>query len=373
MTNAFVGSNARFSRLFLFAIGIVCGISFVSRTSRADGATPADERHLGDDGREIAPNLYSKGNLRVAVACAENRLVEPGQGLRVTIDDAATPLTPLRTNALSSLTLDSDDAPVYLAMVTDIGFLAPPGTHRVRIEAPDCAPDEREIEISATHAIRIDGRLAVAKKMLSGPVGAPDGLGLGLGAFTSTFPDSLRAGVKNGTSFTIGDASTYGVLLSTTVQHRFFVLGVDTAFGFGSISGTVTPSSSAETYDFSASHMMLSGTLRLGARLPLEYFALLAGSGVGASLWMTTSGSVDSGSSGNSAAAFPPTGADVLWHVPLWAAVDIKPFCSWGVEVGGSYNVEPTNFDGNTVMLSASLMWQPSSSCSEGSGVTVSP
>ena len=371
MTNAFAVSNARFAPLPLFAIVIFFAISFTSRTGRADGTAPADDQRLGDDDREIAPNLYSKGNLRIAVACAENRLVEPSQGLRVTIDDAATPLTPLRTNALSSLALDSNDAPVYLAMVTDIGFLAPPGTHRVRIEAPDCAPDEREIEISATHAIRIDGRLAVAKKILSGPVGAPDGLGLGLGAFTSTFPDSLRTGVKNGTSFTIGDATTDGVILSTTIEHRYFALGVDTALGFGSLSGTLTPTSSTSTYDFTASHMMLSGALRLGARLPLEYVAILAGSGVGASLWMTTSGSVDEPS--NTAAAFPPTGADFLWDVPLWAAIEIKPFCSWGVEVGGSYNVEPTNFDGNTVMLNASLLWQPSSSCCEGSGVTVSP
>ncbi|MGH7294078.1 MAG: hypothetical protein ACRELB_04050, partial [Polyangiaceae bacterium] len=114
--------------------------------------------------------------------------------------------------------------------------------------------------------------------------------------------------------------------------------------------------------------------LRIGARLPLRYVALMAGSGVGGSMWISSyKVNTDSVGSGGIASTGLEGGLIGLWHLPLWAEVDLKPVCDFGVQLGAAYNWDPTDPNGGYPMFNASLMWQPAPSCSRTAKVDVSP
>ena len=64
---------------------------------------------------------------------------------------------------------------------------------------------------------------------------------------------------------------------------------------------------------------------------------------------------------------------DFLWHIPAWAMVDIKPFCDWGAQVGAAYDWDPSQSTQSFPIVNASILWQPSPSCSRTASVNVSP
>jgi len=333
----------------------------------------------------IAPRMYSKGNLRVGVSCAERFLLPGGGGgLRVTIDGSARPLQPVGVNALSSLALDEDDQPVVLSMPTDVGFLVAPGRHRVRITADDCAPDDRDVEVSGSHATHLTGRLPIANRWLDGPVGAPDGMGFLLGGFSAGYPSSLAsgttAGAFGGSTYSVDTKSVGGVWMSWSLERRFLLVAVDDAIGWGSLSGTVTapPSPAVGPTPTATGPFRFGGTilgdalaLRVGARLPLQYVSLAAGGGIGGSVWMMMGDKLEAGAA--TSGAEPPSGIQLAWDVPLWASATVKPFCDWGVQALGAYQWQPTAAGASTTMFGVGLEWQPSASCREAPGITVSP
>ena len=148
------------------------------------------------------------------------------------------------------------------------------------------------------------------------------------------------------------------------------------AVGAGSFSGvslnkSASASESGGPFPFSGSQFDNFVEIRAGVRLPLRYVALMAGSGIGGSMWISSytpdTGNVvdyDAGLEGNIA---------FLWHVPLWAAIDLKPVCDFGLQVSAAYNWDPTDPGGSYPMLNASLMWQPAPACSRTATVNVSP
>jgi hypothetical protein len=334
---------------------------------------------------ELAPALYEVGNLRIAVRCAES-FETPDRGLRVSLDGSAQPLPAVGTNGANWFGTDAHGHLIGGWVATDVGYVAPAGPHRVRIEAPDCVPEERDVVLSAFHPEHIDGRLSVASPMLEGPAGAPDGLGLVLGGFTAPYPESLRSGVStmgiSPTAYSIDPTSTQGVWLSTSYEHRYFALGLDLTFGAGQVAGTVRSLPGAPLVTpIATGPLPFSGTvfdnglaLRIGARLPLRYATLAAGSGIGGSLWMMTQAKVDgSGATGGVVVADAPQGLNATWDVPLWTSVTLKPFCGFGMQALASYEAEPSNSWHGGVTLGAGLLIQPSASCTENPGIDVKP
>lgn len=333
----------------------------------------------------IAPPLYDTGNLRVAVRCAE-RLLLPGEGgLRVTIDGLDEPLQPAHVNGLSGLALTRHGRAVLLSLPGDVGYLVAPGRHRLRIEADDCAPDVRDVDVSGSHATHVDGRLPVADDWLAGPVGAPDGLSYVFGGFSSGLPASLASGTTaspygGDSTYSIDTKSLGGVWLSFAYERRFLDVAFDTAIGGGAVSGTVVgiaPSATGSSpaaagpFRFTGSVMDDALALRVGARVPLEYVSLAAGAGLGGSMWLMLGEKVDSGSATSNVR--PPSGVQLAWDVPLWASATVKPFCDWGVQAMGAYQWQPTAAAASTVMVGVGLEWQPSAACREAPGITVSP
>jgi len=325
----------------------------------------------------LAPNLYEQGNLRISVVCAET-FATPESGLHVDLDGA--PLKAVGTNAIVGISTDQDGTASVVSAPTDVGYLAPPGPHHLRIESPDCVADDRDVNFSAVYAEHISGRLAIANPALLGPVGAPNSWGFGLGMFTSSYPDSLRAGVSSPnilpTSYSVDRAAVQGISLSSSVERRHLLIAADDLIGWGSIAGTAqalpsfgTPGSAPMA--FTGSVLENSTQLRIGMRVPLSYVALAAGAGLGLTLWTTNSVQVSGGAA--QVAPIALEGMTAMWDVPLWASATFKPSCNWGVQVLASYEVQPTDTSGNMTVMTAGLQWQPSASCEEPPGLTLTP
>jgi hypothetical protein len=356
------------------------------RARAAREARAADEP---GDGDVVAPNLYSEGNLRVAAWCAERTSVlTPVDGLRVVLDGKSDPEKPLKANIVTTMgtqTVNNRQVPVMVQDVTDIGFVVPPGPHHLSIQAPDCASVETDVKLSGTHATSVAADMEVSADMLRGPVGAPAGFAWLLGGYAMSIPHSLLYKAQVTSIDGIGASDAAGTkfggagLLGFTYEHRYFTMGILYGVGAGSFSGVVfnrnaTSGELGGPFPFTGSEFQNMVEIRVGARLPLRYAALAAGSGIGGSMWIG-SYSVDTSKAPPSSItdANVEGGLDLLWHVPLWASVDLKPFCDWGVQVGGAYNWQPTGLDGSYAMLHAALLWQPSPSCARTAGVSISP
>jgi hypothetical protein len=329
----------------------------------------------------IAPNLYPEGNLRVAVYCAESiEIRTPETGLRVLIDGKTDGEKSLKTNFMTTLgtqTVNKVQVPVTLMNYTDVGFLVHPGLHHLRIETDDCAPLDADVTISGTHAVNVEANMEVSKDVLKGPVGAPWGGAWLFGASYGTMPSALFQ-PHEGTHYAgYGTPSTIGGLLGFTYEHRYFAAMFNYFIGYGSYSGTATQemptTGSAPTTAFSGSQFDMMVELRLGARLPLHYVTLMAGSGIGASMWIASATASTSATATTDFGGTLPDSLSGFWHIPLWGAVDIKRFCNWGIEIGGALNVQPTAFDGSYTLFHAGFIYQPSPSCERVAGINVSP
>ena len=328
----------------------------------------------------LAPALYERGNLRIAVACAESYFVTMQDGLRVYIDGA--PLDELALNGESYVTSDADGNVETDWAPTDIAFLVGPGHHQLRIEAPECVTDERDVDIAAEYATRIGGRLAVRDPDLMSPTAAPNGYSLVLGGYLADGAGIPSAGSSGSGSFsstyTNDRPSSQGFLFSNGIERRHFAFWVDEMIGWGSISGTVSWQqplpfgvASAGPFRYTGTVIDNSMTIRIGARLPIRNIALAAGTGIGASLLDFASTPVDSSSS-----MFQPplpSGVDFEWYVPAWSSVTIKPSCGWGVQAVASYNVEPSSGFAGALRFLAGVEIQSAAACSEPPHIEVKP
>jgi hypothetical protein len=333
------------------------------------------------DGDGIAPNLYEQGNLRIAATCAEHRgVLAPGDGLTVVLDGKPEPEKPLKANILTSMgtqMVNNVAVQTLFHEVGSVGFIVPPGPHHLTLRAPDCDPVEADVRVSGTHSTDVTADMDVSSAFLAGPVGVPAGLGLAIGGYYGGIPHSV---LYQGQVKTIDGAPTQGGgVFELTYDHRFLTLGMLYAVGGGSYSGTVynpTPGSGELPGPFPVHGSQLENLveLRVGGRLPLRYVALSAGSGIGGSMWIGT-GTVDTSSVPltSIADAQAPQGVNVLWHVPLWAAIDLKPACDFGVRLTGAYDWQPTGNGGSFLLVGAELLWQPSPACSRTPGVNISP
>ena len=332
------------------------------------------------DAEGIAPNLYAEGNLRIAATCAEHKgALTPADGLSVVVDGKAEPEKPLKTNMNASVQMAQNGkvaVPVLVSAVSDVGFILPPGPHHLSILAPDCASVETDVKLSGTHATEVGADMEVSSESLKGPVGAPWGFAWVLGAYYSQIPSALlHQGQISGVD---GTPMAGGGTLGFTYEHRNFTIGLMYDAGYGNFSGVLkNPSPTAGesgTASFTGSQFGNIVEVRAGVRLPLRYVALMAGSGIGGSMWITdaTANTYVTGSS-TIYDVTAPQGIKLFWHLPLWAAIDLKPVCDFGVQISAAYNLDPTSLDASYGMVGAALLWQPSPACARPPGLRVTP
>ena len=307
-------------------------------------------------------------NLLVSIACAQLPFVTPDTGLRLTVDGKLLSLG--RTDFALSTMLTPHGHEVAVTVPTDVAYAAPPGIHQLRIAAPGCADMNRTVQISPIMPIVLEGSLPTNPN-LRGPVDAPDSFGFAIGGFYSSFPKVMTSGAVSSVAdnpghYAIDHSTAAGLSLSSGWDWRYVTMRIDGRFGLGSYSGEATPATNlgdptARPAPLSGSLFTSSLAVRIGARLPLHYVALSAGSGIGGSVWTLMGAKIDGDANADTSNLHGITG---IWEVPLWASVDLKPMCDWGVELTGSYDVAPTNLDSNTVTFGAALLWQPSGACS---------
>ncbi len=308
----------------------------------------------------------SGGNLRVSVNCADT-WATPDSGLQLTVDGVAVPS--LGTNGVDAVGYTRHGNPFVQYVTTDVGYAVTPGTHHIQLDAPGCASGGQDVEVWPFIPRMISGRLETTDSSLLGPVGAPDGLGLMVGAYGVGHPAHPGSYNVFSATYAYDPGTTEGGLLSLSYEHRNFVAAFDVRLGTQSTSGTAMYNGSINEsrgpFAFTGSEVSLGGVVRVGARLPLRDVALEAGTGIGGDAVIPTGGSV------NTTTVPAPNDADGDWFVPLWASATIKPTCNWGAQVLASYELHPTASSESAVSVAAGLIWQPSASCSEAPGLSV--
>ncbi len=305
--------------------------------------------------------LTSGGNLRVDVRCADF-WATPDHGLRVSVDGVA---QPARMNGVDTVGYGAHS----VWEPTDVGFVVAPGHHRLAIAAPGCASSARDVDISAEFATHVTGRLEVTDPALAAPITAPDGTGLALGYFHIPHPAHPDYDDSYQTSYAY-DRSTYqGLLLSVLYEHRNLAAIGDLGFGTASMSGIATYVG-AELPDgatrlpqpFAGTTHVVRLDVRVGARIPARWFGLSGGAGLGVNAYLPVTNFSEEGVITLAHAPNDPQG-DVF--VPAWAAFTVKPMCSWGAQLVATYDIHPTSTGESAAMISAGVIWQPSSACSE--------
>jgi len=304
------------------------------------------------------------GNLRVNVKCADY-WATPDTGLAVTIDGRAYPA--LGTNGISGFDLEvyhHVPAPLWSWTPTDVGYLVPPGVHRVSITAPGCSALEQDVHIAPYRPVILDGRLP-ASAALSGPTDAPDGLGIAFGAFTRAQQAHGATNDLFSTSYTFDATTVQGASLAISSQTRALVLAWDVAFGSAPVTGTSRYQTDAAVA-FSGDEYITRFGFRVGGRIPLHELAVSGGSGIGGDMIITSAQGAD-----KTAFAQAPSGFDGDWYIPLWTQLTLKPSCNWGATLYASYDFHPTARDESAPAFGASILYEPSAACSEPAGVRV--
>jgi hypothetical protein len=258
----------------------------------------------------------AKGNLRVAVACAES-VATPERGLVVRVDGE-----PLEPTAINShvIWISHRGGSVPLNVLDDIGYDTSPGVHRVEIGATSCASDAFDATITSTGSEFATGRLAITDRALTGPTGAPNGGGVVLGTWIGRDPVAAQDEI--------------GGMLSGTLERRHVALAADLMMADGA------------TFDSAVQ-------LRAGVRAASNLFAVAAGSGLGAEIWETGM----------------PAGADASFYVPVWAAFTVKPSCDVGLQLLAQYDVRPTSLSASSAVVGVGLLLQPSDACRRAPGI----
>jgi len=209
----------------------------------------------------------------------------------------------------------------------------------VRVQHPGCLSLTTTATATAQAPGMVDGMLPPDTPWLNGtPAGSPNGWRASAGvsestihfkAFQNALNTSSTQSVSSSSSPDVGVAAA-GPSVSAGLVLRWFTLLADARWIWGSTNGTAP----AVTYGgqrpilatMSSSASLREGNIgiRLGPRFPI-YFAALS-FGVGGSLGVL--GISPSQSSNGGVTMFAPSG-------DLWGAIDARPLCDWGVQVGG--------------------------------------
>jgi hypothetical protein len=169
----------------------------------------------------------------------------------------------------------------------------------------------------------------------------------------------------NGTVVSIAPTTIVGGWLASTYEHRHIVIASDIQIGTGGTTGSGTPPGSTTAESYSGTALDFRFAARIGYRLPLGKVALAAGTGIGVDV-VNTSGSV-----ANDPFSTPLGDTDPEAFIPLWATATYKPSCSFGLQAYASYDIYPGESADNAPMFGGALVWQPSASCSQPSGLRV--
>ncbi|MBI5538200.1 MAG: hypothetical protein HY898_36095 [Deltaproteobacteria bacterium] len=305
--------------------------------------------------------------LRVAAACNASDILTPGAGLQVRSNDSL--LIPKRIASRSYLRAEvvGNQAFLYKENVPRfVVFNVPKSAQVISIEAPGCFPQVTTLRPHGEETSNtVDADLEAKSWMARGATGSPDGFTLRIGPAWSSLPARLKSWRWESTdsgagSFSASDEYVLQGFLSLGLASRHFTFDLDFQMGKSDVSGIEQGGYASGSRAAKAELTSIGLATRFGVRVPLHAVALSAGSGVG----FTTS-----------RISLPPNAGSLMEkhveekgaHVPLWAQVDLKFSCHFGVSGTLIHTASPSNLVADTFV--ASLLVQPSAACSTRPGI----
>jgi hypothetical protein len=300
-----------------------------------DGRTRAFDVTL-----ERAPDPTSE--VRVTVGCGRPEAGAPEDGLSVFFDGASDSAPALGTRRRT------EDG-----RVSYVPYAVAPGRHAVRVALAGCEARDAVVDAPLGGSTKVTGMLPPSRLWFdASPAGSPDGfrLSAGITTMSQTFTQygqlfQLPAG--GSPTLAAVPLTLVGPTIAGGLAGRWLTLVVDARFLHGAVGDVATTSASAaipagSTTDSSLSLVTMG--VRPGVRMPILFAAV--------SLGLAVDGGVYYFSPQN----LGPSQSASYVDVGAWAALDVKPWCDWGVEAG----VETTTpgFDGPNIGASSpTIAW----------------
>ena len=286
--------------------------------------------------------------LQVRVTCGvpmAAEIVGEREGLKVWIDGELVPAAE-EERAYNAM---SPGAPGILQYVS---YDTTPGTHRVRIASDGCEPIENTIDVKPGIPQNVSGRLRPTAWYRRPPAGS---VAVGIGATYQLIAfDNVKAEDDNYDDVTLSPDTMhgFGLELPFLLQHVWF------SIGFGMTKGDMpfeAPAcdSSTDGCATGAIEGSISGyhiPFLLGGRLPFGHGAAMLGSGFEMNVVSLDFAEADSN--------FGSSSSTLGLHAPIWAGVEVRPFCALGLSARAAHGFGIVSDIGsyNSVIASVALL-----------------
>jgi hypothetical protein len=267
---------------------------------------------------ERAPEPVSE--VRVAVGCGRPEGGAPEDGLSVFFDGA------------------QDSAPAFGTRrrtedgkVSYVPYAVEPGRHAVRVALAGCDARDAVVDAPVGGSAKVTGMLPPSRLWFDGsPAGSPDGwrLSAGITTMSQTFKSYGNLFQLPGGGSPMLEAvplTLVGPTITGGLAGRWLTLVADVRFlhgAVGDVASTSMPSTipSGNTTDSSLSLVTMG--VRPGVRMPILFAALSFGA------------AIDGGVYYFSPQNLGPSQSASYVDVGAWAALDVKPWCDWGLQAG---------------------------------------
>jgi hypothetical protein len=257
---------------------------------------------------EAAPS----GEVHVAVACIDPNPL-PQDALAVFFDDATESSLPL------GMRMRRDGEHEVVAYVP---YRVAPGKHALHVASARCVARDVTLSLAQGDTVDVKGELPPANGWLEGnPAGSPDGWRVTAGLIESSLTFSSYQGFSPALSNVSGTpvgGTLVGPVVAAGLQGRWLSALVDARFQLARISPSGLASSLSQW----------SVGIRPGVRLPLVIAALSTGIDVRLGQWYVTPDSQATTQNG------------LFGSVGFWTALDVQPFCEWGLQLAWSPSVD---------------------------------
>jgi hypothetical protein len=273
---------------------------------------------------EAAPSA----EVHVAVSCLSPDPL-PQEGLGVFFDDATESALPLGVRMRRE-----DDREV----VAYVPFRVAPGRHALHLSASRCEASDVYINPAEGQVVDVKGELPPSNSWLEGtPVGSPDGWRVTAGLVESSLSFASYQGFF-GSSTDAGTIGTtlVGPMVAGGLQGRWLSALVDARFQIA----RVTPPN-----QFGSTLSQWSVGVRPGVRIPLVIAAISAGIDLRLGQFYNTPDSLGSTQSGLYASA------------AFWTALDVQPFCEWGLQLGFAPSVDSYSAQASVNNSGVTSLW----------------
>ena len=325
----------------------------------APGMRPYQGDLVIEDGRTRAFDVSLEraqeqaSEVRVAVGCGRPEPGVPEDGLAVFVDDAKESAAALGTRRKSE---QEGRAVAY------VPYAVAPGKHTARIAIAGCDALSTSVDAPLGGHASITGMLPSSHLFFDGsPAGSPDGWRAGAGIATlnesfSNYGTFFQPGTGSTATISSVDMTMVGPMITGGLEGRWLTLLGDLRFLKGStgdagLTGTNLPAGATGASSLSIATL----GVRPGVRVPLFFGSISVGVALDAGLYFFSPTNLG------------PSRSNAFLDDGVWAAIDVKPICDWGIQGGiGSGNADfygPSVNTGTATSTWVHVVFEPNVVC----------